>query len=81
MRGLEENIWKVLAPISTARSTAVQLPPVVLRWTPMRRDLLISVITSRLPYKKLERILNLPVYHHFVCSFNSWRSDECTAKL
>ena len=39
MRGLEENIWKVLAPISTARSTAVQLPPVVLRCTPIRRDL------------------------------------------
>ena len=36
MRGLEEKIWKVLAPASTARSTAVQQPPAVPTCTPMR---------------------------------------------
>ena len=36
MRGLEEKIWKVLAPISCARSTAFEAPPVVPRCTPIR---------------------------------------------
>jgi hypothetical protein len=36
MRGLEEKICKVLAPISAARSTALDAPPVVPRWMPMR---------------------------------------------
>lgn len=36
MRGLDENIWSVFACASTARLTAVQHPPVVPRWTPMR---------------------------------------------
>ena len=36
VRGLDEKIWKVLAPASTARSTAVWQPPEVPRWMPMR---------------------------------------------
>src|SRR5580658_6094886 len=36
MRGLEEKIWNVLAPISRARSTALEAPPAVPRCTPMR---------------------------------------------
>jgi hypothetical protein len=37
MRGLEENIWNVFAPASTARWAAVQQPPAVPKWTPIRR--------------------------------------------
>jgi hypothetical protein len=36
MRGLDEKNWKVLAPISRARSTALEAPPAVPRCTPMR---------------------------------------------
>src|SRR5208337_1154986 len=36
MRGLDEKIWKVLAPISRACSTAFEAPPVVPRCTPIR---------------------------------------------
>src|ERR1017187_3849228 len=36
MRGLAEKICKVLAPISRARSTALDAPRVVRRWMPMR---------------------------------------------
>jgi len=36
MRGLEEKIWKVLALISRARSTAFEAPPAVPRCTPIR---------------------------------------------
>lgn len=36
VRGEEEKIWKQLAPQSTARWTAVQVPPEVERWMPMR---------------------------------------------
>ncbi len=35
-RGDEEKIWKQLAPQSTARWTAVHVPPLVERWMPMR---------------------------------------------
>jgi hypothetical protein len=73
MRGLEENIWKVLAPISTARLTAVQHPPVVLRCTPIRRAPLSNfpsfAMSSRLPEKNMQRTLNLYVYHHHARRF------------
>src|SRR5580704_12492961 len=36
MRGLDENIWKVFAPIAWARSAAVKTPPVVERCMPIR---------------------------------------------
>src|ERR1700739_2013247 len=36
MRGLAEKIWHVLAPISWARRTALEAPPAVPRWTPIR---------------------------------------------
>jgi hypothetical protein len=36
MRGLEENIWKVFAPIAWARSAAVKTPPAVERCMPIR---------------------------------------------
>lgn len=36
MRGLELKIWNVFAPASTARCTAVQHPPLVPTWTPIR---------------------------------------------
>jgi len=36
IRGLEEKIWRVLAPIALACSTAFEAPPVVPRWMPMR---------------------------------------------
>jgi hypothetical protein len=36
MRGLEEKIWNVLAPIFTAHSTAFDAPPAVPRCTPIR---------------------------------------------
>jgi hypothetical protein len=41
MRGLDEKIWKVFAPISRARSTAFDAPPVVPRCTPI----LVSIAT------------------------------------
>lgn len=36
VRGEDEKIWKQLAPQSTARWTAVKVPPEVERWMPMR---------------------------------------------
>src|ERR1039458_9042172 len=36
MRGLEEKIWKVLAPIFLAHSTAFDAPPAAPRCTPIR---------------------------------------------
>ena len=36
MRGLDENIWKVLAPTARARKAALEAPPAVPRCTPMR---------------------------------------------
>ena len=69
MRGLEEKIWKVLAPISTARSTAVQHPPVVLRCTPIRRVSPSFAMSSRVPEKNMQRTINLYVYHHHARSF------------
>src|SRR5579871_1316943 len=41
--GLEENIWKVLAAASAARCTAVQQPPAVPTWTPIRLAALVIV--------------------------------------
>ena len=35
-RGEEEKIWRQLAPQSSARWMAVQVPPLVERWMPMR---------------------------------------------
>src|SRR6185437_83591 len=43
MRGLEENIWSVFAPISGARRTALATPPVVERWTPINRSAICEV--------------------------------------
>ncbi len=74
MRGLEENIWKVLAPTSTARSTAVQHPPVVPRCTPIRRDSPSFAMSSSLPEKIMQRTINLPVYHQHARSFYHWLS-------
>ena len=52
-RGDEENIWKQLAPQSTARCTAVHVPPLVERWMPMRLvavpAAMISMVAERLP--------------------------------
>src|SRR5271163_3684629 len=36
MRGLEEKIWKVFAPMAWARSAAVKTPPAVERCMPIR---------------------------------------------
>src|SRR5579883_378484 len=37
MRGLEEKIWKVFAPMACARSAAMYTPPEVERCIPMRK--------------------------------------------
>ena len=58
MRGLEENIWKVFAPIAWARSAAVKTPPAVERCMPIRfaagaggfacsRDILFTMLDLR----------------------------------
>jgi hypothetical protein len=57
MRGLDEKIWKVLAPISRAHSTALEAPPAVPKCTPIR----LIILVMGTVYKAGETGAEMPV--------------------